>query len=62
MVSFTLGASSSASLHDLVYKFGSGETIFIFGSGSAIQSLENERKAVALLNVVSTILLFDSLI
>ena len=49
-------------LNDLVCKFGSDETIFIFGSGSAIQSLEDEHKAVALLDVVSTMLLFGSLV
>ena len=49
-------------LDDLVCKFGSDETIFIFGSDSAIQSLEDEHKAVALLDVVSTMLLFHSLI
>ena len=59
---FTLCASSSATLDDLVCKFGFDETIFIFGSGSAIQSLEDDHKAVALLDVVSTMLLFGSLI
>ena len=49
-------------IDDLACKFGSGETIFIFGSGSAIQSLEDEHKAVALLDVVSTMLLFGSLL
>ena len=49
-------------LNDLGRKFGSDETIFIFGSGSAIQSLEDEHKAVALLDVISTMLLFGSLV
>ena len=62
IASFTLCASSSATLDDLVCKFGFDETIFIFGSGSAIQSLEDDHKAVALLDVVSAMLLFGSLI
>ena len=57
-----LCASSSATLNDMVCKFGYDETIFIFGSSFAIQSLEDEHKAVALLDHVSTMLLFDSLI
>ena len=49
-------------LNDLVCKFGSDETILIFGFGSAIQSLEDEHKAFALLDVVSAMLLFDSFV
>ena len=51
-----------SNIRDLVCKFDSDETIFIFGSGSAIQSLEDEHKAVASLDVVSTMLLFGSLL